>query len=313
MPANSTVHFDVALTNLSIAYRNGQYVAPIIAPEVLVRKQSDRYFIHDAQREAFRSTHDGRAPGAEANEVDFQLSTDTYFCDGHALQSVLPDEERLNSDTPLRPEVDRVEFLTEKIMLNHEIAAANLLTNESLVPHSDLLGGSDQWSDDSSEPLDAIEEGRAAILAATQQLPNTLVLPFAVYSQLRNHPKVVERVKYAGHGNVGTKVLSDLLDVENVLVARAMRNTSSPGQAPVLSPVWGKDALLLYVPQRPALKSIAPILTFQWSDAPASVRGVSVQSWREERRCSTLLRAQKYYDVKLVASGAAYLFKSAVA
>ena len=54
MPEVSQVHIDAALTNVSVAYRNPDYIADIIAPQVAVRKQSDKYYIYDAERERFR-------------------------------------------------------------------------------------------------------------------------------------------------------------------------------------------------------------------------------------------------------------------
>jgi len=296
MPDVSTVHFDAALTNLSLAYRNTGHIAREIAPEVAVRRQSDRYFIHDSERDAFRQTHDGRAPGAEASEVDFRLSSDSYFCDDHALESVIPDEERANADAPLQPEADRVEFLTDKILLNQEIALAARLRAAGAIPGVDLASPDAQWDDDTVDPFDQIEAGRAAVLQAAHVLPNTLVLPFAVYTALRNHPKVTGRVSAAARAVVVPGTLAELFDVERVLVARTMQNTSAPGQPAAMSPVWGRDAILMHVPARPGLKTVAPVLTFVWSHATGALRGHAVQSWREERRKATMIRVQKYYE-----------------
>ncbi|MCC7390734.1 major capsid protein [Candidatus Sumerlaeota bacterium] len=306
MPDVASSHFDAALTNLSIAYRNPAYVAQQIAPEVAVRRQSNRYFIYDPKRDAMRQTFDGRAPGAEAHELDFQLSSDLYYCDDHALESAIPDEESENADSPLQPQVDRVEFLTDKILLNKEIALATKLRDTAVIPNTSIT----PWSDPGADPMADIETGRTAIISQIQQPPNTLLLSAAAYTSLRNAAKVIERVKYTNGGTIGTKALADLFDVEHVLVARAVKNTSAVGQNPSLQPVWGSDALLMHVPARVSLKATAAALTFSWSQA-AGTRGVSVQAWREERRKATMVRVQQYYDLKIVAPGAAYLFPSA--
>ena len=111
MPTAPEVHIDAALTNVAVVYKNPAFIADLIAPPVLVRKQSDKYFIFDAGREAMRPTPDRRAPGAVANEVDFSLSTDTYYCDGHALTSPITDEERENADPVIQPALDRTQSL----------------------------------------------------------------------------------------------------------------------------------------------------------------------------------------------------------
>ena len=312
MPDPSTVHFDVALTNVSIAFRNTGLVAREVAPEVMVRRQGDRYFIHDPLREAARSIADFRAPGTEAREVDFTLSSDSYFCDDHALESALPDEERDNADEPLTPEIDRVEFLTDRILLNQEVQLVDRLRTGGLGT-SNPVADTEGWDDTDSDPIAQIDAARSAIIGGVQQMPNLLVLSQPVYTALRNHPKVLERVRYSQLGVVGTGVLAELLDVERVLVARAMRNTAGGGQQPVMEYVWGRDALLLHVPPRPALKSMAAALTFCWAEAMGSSRGHSVQTWREERRKATMIRAQKYYDQKVIAPAAGWLFRNTIA
>lgn len=111
MPNANEVHIDAALTNLSVGYRNPAFIADLLAPVVPVRKQSDKYFICDAEREAFRPSDDRRAPGAEASEVNFALSSDNYYCEDHALTSAIPDEERENADPVIQPAIDRTRRL----------------------------------------------------------------------------------------------------------------------------------------------------------------------------------------------------------
>ena len=157
MPEVSQVHIDAALTNVCVAYSNPSFLADVIAPPVAVRKQSDRYFIYDADREQFRSSNDKRAPGAEASEVDFALSSDNYYCEDHALESVIPDEERENADPPIQPEIDRTEFLMEKIILNKEITLATRIRTGSDIP-GETLSGTSQWSDyTNSDPVAEVE------------------------------------------------------------------------------------------------------------------------------------------------------------
>jgi len=91
-----------------------------------------------------------------------------------------------------------------------------------------------------------------------------------------------------------------------------MRNTAAPGQTASLSAIWGKDALLCFVPPRPGLKSVAFAYTFQWSAAPGTLSGHAVEVWREERRKADMIRVQRHYDQKIIAPGAAYVWKSAV-
>lgn len=313
MPEVSQVHIDAALTNVAVAYSNPNFVADLIAPPVAVRRQSDRYFIYDAARDRLRSSNDRRAPGTEANQVDFALSNENYYCEDHALESVIPDEERENADPPIQPEIDRAEFLTDKILLNKEIDLAGKILTGGSIP-GETLSGTDQWSDyANSDPVAEVEEHKADIQEAVQIVPNTLVLGYDVYAKVRLHPKVTDRTQYMQLGTAGPDELSKLFDVERVLVARALKNTASPGQAASLSYVWGKNAFLCYVPPRPALKRVAFAHSFVWTMAPGSVSGHVVEVWRDNHRKSDMIRVQRYYDQKVIAPGALYLWKDAVA
>lgn len=311
MPDISAVHHDIALTNVSLAYQNAAYISSIISPEIGVRKQSNKYFVYDPMRDSARQSVDHRAPGTEANEVNFDLSSESYYCDDHALESTIPDEERENADSPLQPETDRTEFLTDKILLNQEINVSNILRDDTVVPFHNIASPTSRWDDDAIDPVTDVETARAAIVDGTQQMPNTLILPFDVYQKVRNNPNVTDRIAYSRLGVFGPQELAQLFDVERVLVPRSVKNTATTGQPASLESIWGKDALMLYVPPRAGLKTIAPLMTFVWSQG-AGTRGTSVQTWREEARKSTMVRVQKYYDVKLTAPSAAYLIKNAI-
>ena len=298
MPEPSQVHIDAALTNVSVAYKNAHCVADVIAPPVAVRKQSDKYFIYDAEREVLRASDDRRAPGAEANAVDYALTAGAYFCEDHALESVIPDEERENADPAIQVDIDRAEFLTDKIDLNKEIELASVILDGGLVP-GETLEGDDRWDDPDSDPVAAVEARKSTIQAAAQVVPNTLVLPYETYAAVRMHPKVVDRVQYVRLGVATAEVLAELFDVERVVVPRAQKNTASLGQTASMSYVWGKNAVLCYVPPRAGLKTVALAYTFLWTAAPGSVSGRLVEVWREDRRKSDVLRVEKYYDQKL--------------
>lgn len=312
MPSPSQVHIDAALGNVSVAYRNEAFIAEEIARPVPVRRQSDRYFIIDAERERLRPQADRRAPGTEADEVDFALSSDAYFASDHALESVVPDEERDNADPAIQPEIERTEFLMEKLLLNQEVALSTALRTPGALPGINYTLANTRWDNADVDPVAAVETGRTAIQQAVQAIPNTLVLSWPVYQKLRTHPKIAERIKYVRMGIAGPTELAQLFDVERVLIARAFQNNANRGQVPAVNYVWGNDAILCHVPARPGLKTIALAYTFVWSLAPGSLGGHLVETWREDRRKADMIRVQKYYDQKIVASGAGYIWRNAI-
>jgi hypothetical protein len=150
------------LTNVSIAYHNAQFIADQVFQPIPVSKQSNKYFIYSKDR--FRIMDDARRPGARANEINWTLSTDTYFAEGHALAQAIPDELRANADQAIDVDVDTTETLTDLIYLQREIQIAAAATDPSVVTQTTALSGTSQWSDFSnSDPIAAIETQKATI------------------------------------------------------------------------------------------------------------------------------------------------------
>lgn len=305
MPEVSQVHIDAALTNLSVAYRNNDFIAELIAPRVPVRKQSDRYYIYDSEREAMRSTEDIRSPGALASEVDYTLSTDSYYCGDHALASAVADEERENADPVIQPDIDRTEFLTERILLNQELALEVMLRNSGDL-NEKILGPGSEWNSSGSDPIADVQEARMTVFEQCQRRANVMVVPYHVYEHLRNHPAIVDRIKYSALGTVTTDLLAQVFDVDRVLVPRCHVNRAARGQSASVEPVWGGNAYLLHVAERPGLKQVTLGSTFVWNGMPVSTDGVVVERWRDHGRKADMIRVQKYYDMKLIAPGAGF-------
>jgi hypothetical protein len=306
------VHLDQALTQISLAYRNEDFVADQIAPRVAVRRQTDRYFIYNSKREWMRPSRDLRAPGAAALEMDFSLSTESYFCEDHALAAFVPDEERDNADPAILPDLDRVEYLTERLLLNREVHLGQLLTDHPQMEELDL-SGEGRWDDPSSFPLSQISRGMGHVVEQVQRRPNTLLLSGAAFEALRTHPAVLDRLRLIQGSAVSTRNLEELLDVERVLVGRAGYNSAPEGEPPAIKPIFGNHAWLLHVPTRPGLRTLSAAYTFVWhGPRGASSDGLVVERWREPRRKADGLRVQMYYDHKLTALGAIYRFRGTV-
>ena len=67
-PTTRDVHSNVALSNISIAYKNMDYIAERIFPRVPVQKKSDFYYTFD-KGAFFRDEVGVRAPGTRARRA----------------------------------------------------------------------------------------------------------------------------------------------------------------------------------------------------------------------------------------------------
>jgi hypothetical protein len=311
MPDISAVHIDQALTEVSIAYRNLQYVADAVFPTVPVSKQSNKYFIYS--KDNFRTLDDARRPGARANEIEWTLSTDTYYCEGHALAQAIPDELRANADQAIDVDVDTTETLTDLVYLQREIAAAATATNPAIVTQNTTLSGTSQWSDfANSDPIQAVENQKGPILKQIGQPPNSMLVSYPVFLALREHPAIVDRFKYTQVPVLQPDHLKSVFNVDNFFVAAAIKNTANEGAADSLDYIWGKNALLFYRPATAGRRTLSLGFQFTWLFG-ANTDGFLVKRYRDESRTADIVETQLYYDIKVVAPSAAYLWLAAVA
>lgn len=313
-------HFDKVLTNISVGYPNNAFIAEFFAPTVPVTKQSDKYYIHGREGWVLEPGSDVRAPGSAANRIPgLQLSTDTYFCVEHALEIGVTDEERENADSPLAPDREGTELVTDKLMLARELAVRDLVTTAAnyATGYTTTLSGTTQWSDyTNSDPIPAFKVARTAIHAGLFLEPNHHVFPYQVMSILEDHPDFIERIKYSQAGIITQDIIARVLGIGSMVVPGAGYNTARMGQTESLAYIWGKDVMTFYNPQSPGRKTPAFMYEFVWKIGGAVQ---TVDRRRDGDNIQDLIRVRRRYDHKPICvdgSGkftAGYLFKNAVA
>jgi hypothetical protein len=307
-PTLTDVHIDTPLSNVSIKYQNALYVAEKLFPPVTVNKESDKYFKYG--KEDFRIYKALRADGAEAQEVDWSVSTDSYSCDEYALSKLVTDRVRDNADNPLKPDIDTTEYLTNMILLQLENKVMSIATDTNNYDsgHYETLSGTDQWDDyENSDPRKTISDVKSVIAKKIGQDPNTMIVGKEVHEKLKYHPKILDAIKYTNLGVATVDLLKQLFEVDNYYVAGALYETAKEGQTSSLNYLWGKNVIVAYVAPNVGLK----VLTFGVTFRKTGYR--RVKKWREEKRNGDMIEVADLFVPKVVCSDAAYLLKSVIA
>ncbi len=309
----STAHLDQFLTNYSIVYRNQEFVGGRLFPDFPVSKQNNRYAIFGFER--FKAYQTERAPGSEANELPaWRMSNDEYYCDGKAQKQLVTDELRSQWELGTPVEVFTTETLADIIDKQREIQIFNLIMNSAVIPNS-TLSGTGLWSDlQNSDPVAAITAQRSGILLACTKEPNTLLVGYPVWLQLIQHPIILDRFKSTALplGYPTEQQLAGLFNVDNFIVAKALYDTTQQGIGHNLNYIWGKYAILCYVPPAQGQMMVTLGTTFRWLYGVPQNGGMLVKRYRVEERSGDMIEYQTYYAVKLAVPGAAYIFKNAV-
>jgi len=302
-PTKGDVHTDAVLSGVSVMYVNDELIADIVMPVVPVKKESDLYYIYTRN---WRLPQAKRAAGAEAAEVEWNVSTDTYSCEEYALKDLIPDRVRDNADNPLDMDVDTTENLTNLIQLLREKRIADVVFAGGNHGTTSALAGANRWDDYAgSDPIGDVQTAKDTVHAASGKMPNVMIVGKQVHSKLLHHPDILERIKYTQKGLVTEDLLATMFEVDRYVVGKALYDSSEEGDSEVLAYVWGKSVALIYSEPSPGLKKVSYGYQFQ-------SRGFRTKKWREEGREGDFVESGEIRDEKVVATACGYLYTTVV-
>lgn len=269
MPSPAQLHVDQALTDFSVAvsFQNqSQFVARRAFPTVASDKQSDRYFVYGSA-DLLRSDAEPYSGKGPTSGRDFNLSDTSYFIQPWAVHYDVGRHERANADAAVDPEEDAAAVVMQDLMIAEDVqfAATAMVTS---VWGTDRTGATHftQWDDAASTPIENITTGDTTILQNTGRRANKLVLGYQTWaSGLRNHPDILDRIKFTQTGIVTESLVAGVLELDEVMVASAVRNSAAEGLAASTNFIVGDDALLLHSPNNTGLRQPAAGKTFTWS------------------------------------------------
>jgi len=302
MPLKSQLHVDKLLSNISVKYKNSAYIADQVFPTVNVKKDSDLYRVYDRN---FRLPESIRSPKGEAREHGFDVSTASYRLTQHSLKDHVSDRDAENYDiADLRS--DTVEELTDKIMLRMENSVASLMTSTSWSQNVSLTAAQ-QWSLDTttSNPIPLMDTAATSILEASGQVANYAVIPHKSLLAAKNHSSIIDRIKYTS-ADISASMIAGLFDIDQLLVPKAVIDSSAEGVAASIAPIFGDNVFVGYKPA--SAGPLKPSAGYIFKNALPMVK-----RWRVEERQSEAIEVNVHYDAKVVASLSGYLIKDTLA
>ncbi len=252
---------------------------------VPVQKISNKYFIY-TKSDWLRREAATRAPGTRSARGDYGLTTSNYVCVEYGMAKGVPDEIVDNADDPLKPLVEATQWVTNQIMLEQEANVANIAFGTG-------------WS---TSATTGMFSGPATVVA------NTGVIGRGLFRFLKNHPDIVDRIKYgAGPGNpaiVTVQAIAALAGLNSIQVGLAINDTGLEGGTASISYLWGNHLLLEYVPSGPSLMTPAAGYLFTYQNRVVS-------RFREEQERQDVVEAIQSWVAVQTATDAAYFIKSA--
>lgn len=238
---------DPILSTVAQGYKNAELIGSALFPYVPVGQRGGKIITFG--KEDFMLYATGRSPGAATKRVQFGYSGSSYALESHSLEGLVPQE--LMQEAEAVPGINLATNAIAKVQaiiaLRLEKAQADLATNAANYAASNktTLAGTSRWSDLTtgvSDPVNDIEVAKDAVRQQIGREPDTVTLGASVLVKLRQHPKIIDRIKYTGRDVPTLELLASLFGVQRVLVGKAVTATD----AGVFSDVWGKNVVVAY-------------------------------------------------------------------
>lgn len=247
MAGNHPFPVDPVLTGIAMAFRQRGMIADDVLPRVPVGGSEFKWYKFDfAEETTLPDTRVGRR--TPPNQVEFGASEETGKTVDYGLDDTIPQRD---IDAAVRIKIDprrqAVESIMKLLELDREVRVANMVTNLNNYPAAQrvTLSGTGQFSDyTNSDPLSVLMNA----LDQPIMRPNIMVIGQSAWTVLRMHPKLVAAVNgnVATAGVVSREDLARKLEIDEILVGRALVNNARKGQTPSMARAWGKDIALHY-------------------------------------------------------------------
>jgi hypothetical protein len=333
MPAvsNNQLYVERRLTDVSIAYRNGLYVADQAMPLIGVPDISGLILEEDkSMLQADPSGDDVIGRGEYPGLIKVELQNKNYSTKERAKETFLHDDEvaaDAAQGAPYRPRIRKTRLVTERLLLNREVRVAALLTTAANWATGHNATPGTKWDAASgSDPIADINAGKLKIKLDLGIPPNVAIIPWEVVLYLSNNSSV--RALTTGGATVREagvdqspeamlQMMRRIFGVERILMPSAgnwggnMTAAFKGGVGPSTGGMWGDNVVLMYQPPLPGREIPAAAYSYYWENAfdgaARNDRGQVVTEARDDRARGVFIAARTYLDEQIVVTEAGYV------
>ena len=329
----SDLHIPTLESAWSLAYRQdpADFVADQVFPVFGVNQISGKYARWS--KENF-TTPAGIAwrPSTMLPQAELNLDERGAFeCIRYALEAPLPVDLPEVQDKGMSIEMATTYLITDALRLKREINfATNYFTSgiwgntwtgaasgeTGTEAQTGALTFRQMNDTDNSDPLEVFMDARLAAKKLTLKMPNVALMGEQVYQKLRIHPQLTNLYRNPqGNEQVPTKLneqmLAVALDLDKIIVGKAMYNTAAPGATANLDWVFGKDCLVAYV-GAPGLLTQMAGMNFSFNTSLGGY-DTAVRQVPDLRTLATFYQGFQCYVQKIVSNGCGVFLHNIIA
>ena len=321
-----------ALTNIAMSYYQNasNYFAKAIFPICRVQLSSDNYYIFNKE-DLLRDNWQRKPAYGKVMPAVVSEHTDSYRC--QVDQMIMGVDLIRNTDQSRRPGpasvIDPRKQKTKVIAEQANIHQDRLFAGKyfrSGVWNNELEGTDSttptdnqfiKFSNDNSDPIKFIADQKLEMHRQTGRTPNKLAMGAEVFNALRQHPGILERIKYGGTSanpaQVTKNVLAQLFEVDELVVMMSIMNQAEQGAEAEMDFIGDpKGMLLAYATSTPSIEEPSAGYIFTW-DMLGDGNYLPVRNYMGENGTdSEYIDALMAYDMKKCADDLAVFCKDVV-
>jgi hypothetical protein len=307
MSLNSSATANPVLSSLLNKYLVAEdgFVGQRIAPLFLTAEQAANYYVFDKDNALQIPRLGVRAPGTSYPRTSMKLSQDSYGCINRGLEIPVDDEERAKYRSAFDADSAAIRRIRNIIRVNHEVRIKEKIEASAAGTSSPSVKW-DAYTNAASDPIGDVQAAKDAIFEGCGMDPNLMTLPRAVFNKLKEHPQILDKVKYSQRGVITREILEEIFGIR-IAVAQATENSAADGQTITPEVIWGEVVVLAVVNPTQDLQAPNFLRTFVWT-GQTGPDGVTVETYREDKIQSDVHRGKQHTDEKITGVELGYYF-----
>lgn len=293
---------DPVLTNLAQGYHNLELVCETLMPTVEIDKEAGK--IPQFGRLAFRLPTTVRNLRGSSNRLDPEdITAIDVALEEHDVEYAIDYREENEAIFSLRQFA--LNTTQDVIALGREKEVATLALDETKYDAGNkiTLSGDSQITSKKADIFAMFDTGIRAVKRAIGRKPNVCVIAGDVWAALKEHPAVIEKLKYSQVAIVTPEVFAKLIGIDTVKIGEAVYEEGSQ-----LKDIWSDAIVLAYVASRSAERK-GTVYEPSYGYTVRRHNGLFVDTYKENGGKLEVIRTTDIHKPHLVGASAGYLIK----
>lgn len=293
---------DPVLTKLAQGYHNLELIGEVLMPTVEIDKEAGK--IPKFGRLAFRLPSTVRNLRSTSNRLDPEdITAIDVALEEHDVEYAIDYREENEAIFSLRQFA--LNTTQDVIALGREKEVATLALDENKYDSGNkvTLSGTSKITSKQADIFAMFDTGIRAVKRAIGRKPNVCVIAGDVWAALKEHPAVIEKLKYSQVAIVTPEVFGKLIGIDTVKIGEAVYEESNQ-----LKDIWSDAIVLAYVAPRSTERK-GTVYEPSYGYTVRRQGGLFVDTYKENGGKLEVIRTTDIHKPHLLGASAGYLIK----